>query len=220
MLSPQVDDCVAIGYGKELANFSKSVDAKYGITAPAEVKWVLGMPLERGRSARTIAISQEVFTDSILTRFNLIDATTVTTPLLLGSHLSVADCTTSQDEIEEMATRPYRELVGPLARLALGTRLGITFATSSPTRFGHDPSRVHWEAAKRVLRYLKGTKKRRLDLGGKSLGIAAFTDADWEATAMIDAQPEHILSRSAMELLAGNPRSSPVSHSRRRKRCT
>jgi len=136
------------------------------------------MLLERDRSARTIAISQEAFTASILTRFNLIDATTVTTPLVPGSRLSVADCTTSQ-EIEEMATRPYRELVGPLARLALGTRPDITFVTSSLTRFGHDLSRVHWEAAKRVLHYLKGTRKRSLDLGGKSPGIAAFTNADW-----------------------------------------
>ena len=38
-----------------------------------------------------------------------------------------------------------------------------------------------------------------------------------EAIAITDAQLEHILSTSAKELLAGNPRSSPVSHSRRQK---
>jgi len=38
---------VAIGSGKELANLSKIVDAKYGITGPGEVKWVLSMLLER-----------------------------------------------------------------------------------------------------------------------------------------------------------------------------
>ena len=139
---------------------------------------VLGMLLERDRSARTIAISQEAFIDSILARFNLLDATTVTMPLAPGSHLSVADCPTSQDEIEEMATRPYSELVGSLAWPALGTRPDIAFATSSLARFGHNPGRVHWEAAKQVLHYLKGTTKRRLKLGGKSPGIAAFTDAD------------------------------------------
>jgi len=136
------------------------------------------MLLERDRSARTIAISQDAFIDSILARFNLLDATTVTMPLAPGSHLSVADCPTSQDEIEMMATRPYNELVGALACLALGTRLDIAFATSSLARFGHNPGRVHWEAAKRVLHYLKGITKRRLELEGKSPGIAAFTDAD------------------------------------------
>jgi hypothetical protein len=54
----------------------------------------------------------------------------------------------SKDEIEEMADRPYRELVGALAWLALGTRPDIAFAASSLARFGHNPGRVHWDAAK------------------------------------------------------------------------
>jgi len=33
-----VDDCVVIGSGKELTSFSKSIDAKYGITGPGEVR--------------------------------------------------------------------------------------------------------------------------------------------------------------------------------------
>src|SRR5258708_36996647 len=78
-----------------------------------------------------------------------------------------------------MATRPYRELVGALAWLALGTRPDIAFAASSLARFGHNPGRVHWEAAKRVLRYLKGTRGWRLILGGSPPQIAAYTDADW-----------------------------------------
>jgi len=78
-----------------------------------------------------------------------------------------------------MATRPYRELVGALAWLALGTHPDIAFATSSLACLGNNPGRIHWEVAKQVLHYLKGTKKRCLNLGGKSPGIAAFTDTDW-----------------------------------------
>jgi len=33
-----VDDCVVIGPGKELASFSKSIDAKYDITGPGKVR--------------------------------------------------------------------------------------------------------------------------------------------------------------------------------------
>ena len=138
-----------------------------------------GKLLERGRPTRTISISQEELIDSILTRFNLTDATTVATPLTSGTPLSADNCPTSKDEIEQMANRPYRELVGALAWLTLGTRLDIAFATSSLARFRHNPSRVHWEVAKRVVRYLKSTKQWRLTLGGKSPQIAVFTDADW-----------------------------------------
>ena len=103
----------------------------YGMTGLVEVKWVLGRLLERNRSARTIEISQEAFIDSILARFNLLDASTVTTPLAPGSHLEAADCPTSKQEIEDITTRPYREHVGALAWLALGSRPDIVFSTSS-----------------------------------------------------------------------------------------
>src|SRR5258708_3106201 len=161
-----VDDCVAIGSGKRLDALAESVNAKYGITGLGEVRWVLGMLMERDRSARTISISQEAFVDSILARFNFTNATIVATPLAPGTHLSVNDCPTSQDEIAEMATCPYRELVGALTWLALCTHPDVAFAASTLARFGHNPGRVHWEAAKQVLRYLKGTKGRCLTLGG------------------------------------------------------
>ena len=110
----------------------------------------------------------------------------------------MADCPTEEDEKEEMGTRPYRELVGVLAWLALGTQPDIAFATSSLALFGHNPSRVHWEAAKRVLRYLKGTNTWRLKLGGETPEIATFTDADWEVSKTTGAQSEHTSSRSVV----------------------
>ena len=173
-----MDDCIAIGSGEELASPAKSVDMKYGITKLGDVKWVVGMLVEHDHLVWTISIPQEAFIDSILAQFNLVDASTISTPLAPGTQLSMANCPTEEDEKEEMGTHPYRELVGVLAWLAVGTQPDIAFATSSLTRFGHSPGRCHWEAAKRVLRYLKGTKMWRLKQGGKTPEVATFTDAD------------------------------------------
>ena len=134
-----VDDCIAIGSKRELESLARGVDAKYGITSLGEVKWMLGMLLEHDRSACTIAISQEAFIDSILVCFNLTNATTISMPLAPRTQLSTVDCPTSEDEIAEMATHPYRELIGALSWLTLGTRPDIAFATSSLARFGHNP---------------------------------------------------------------------------------
>ena len=65
-----------------------------------------------------------------------------------------------------MVTRPYKELMGALAWPELGTWPDVAFALSSLARFDRNPGRALWEAAKRVLRYLKETGGG----GGRGLG--------------------------------------------------
>ena len=131
------------------------------------------MLIGRDRAARTIYISQEAFINALLVRYNLTGA------VVPGKQLAAADCPASQEEKDDMVTRPYRELVGALAWLALGTRPDIAFVMGSLARFGHSPGRVHWDAAKRVLRYLKGVRGWRLRLGGEPPRVMVYTDADW-----------------------------------------
>jgi hypothetical protein len=85
--------------------------------------------LQRDHSARTISISQEAFINSILTCFNFADATTVTTPLAPGIHLSAAESPTFQDEIAEMATCSYREPVGARTSLSPSGCLPVSVVT-------------------------------------------------------------------------------------------
>jgi hypothetical protein len=74
---------------------------------------------------------------------------------------------------------PYREAIGSLMYAALGTRPDISFAVSFLSQFMQNPGRAHWEAVKRVFRYLKGTKDTCLVIGGTGKGLEAFSDADW-----------------------------------------
>jgi hypothetical protein len=78
-----------------------------------------------------------------------------------------------------MGNQPYRELIGALSWLALGTCPDIAFAISSLAQFSHNPGHIHWETAKCVLCYLKGMKAWCLTLGGKMQQVAAYTDMDW-----------------------------------------
>ena len=110
-----VDDRIAIGSRKELSALAESIDAQYIITGLGEVRWVLGMSLEHDLPASTISRSKKAFIDSIIARFNLTDATPVTTLLTPGTHLSAVDCPTLKDKMEETANQRYRELVGALA---------------------------------------------------------------------------------------------------------
>ena len=174
-----VDNFVGVGSRKELDALAKGIDTKYGVTGLGEVRWILGMKVKHDWTARTISISQEAFIDSILACFNLADAAPTMTPLTPGTQLTKADCPTAQADRDKMVGTPYRQLVGVLSWLALSTCPDVTFATSSLGHFGHNLGRVHWEAAKCMLRYLKGTKGWRLVLGGELAEVMGFTDADW-----------------------------------------
>ena len=62
----------------------------------------------------------------------------------------------------------------------VNTRPDISFAVNSLSQFMVDPRRVHWTAAKRILRYIRGTVEYGLVYECRgSVELAGFTDVDW-----------------------------------------
>jgi hypothetical protein len=102
-----VDNFIGIGSRKELNTLTKGIDAKYSITGLGQVKWVLGMLIECNCATHTISILQEAFINTILTHFNLTEATLLSTPLAPSIQLTKDNCLTSQEEKDDMATQPY-----------------------------------------------------------------------------------------------------------------
>ena len=89
------------------------------------------------------------------------------------------DSPTSAEGKQEMKGVPYHELVGALNWLAVGSRPDIAFAVGQLAQFLENPRRVHWDAAKRVVRYLKTMKELRLTYGGgDKYGFKGYSDAD------------------------------------------
>ena len=206
-----VDDFVGIGSGKGLRALGEGINRRYGVTGSGDIRWVLGMMLERDRPARTISISQEAFIDILLQRFGLVGVTPITMPLVPSSRLSIADSPVTDQQRAEMVSEPYCKLVGALQWLALRTRPDIAFATASLARFGRDPSHAHWDVARRFLRYLKGTKHMRLVLGGTTASIPGYTDADWGSDQDDHHPIDNMYSRLAPAALARSPRSRAAS---------
>ena len=88
----------------------------------------------------------------LLTRNNMVDAKTVSTPMPTTPKLKLNDGVKLSDPSQ------YRSVVGSLQYLAF-TRPDISFAVSHLSQFMHQPTETetHWQAVKRVLRYLAGT---------------------------------------------------------------
>jgi hypothetical protein len=75
--------------------------------------------------------------------------------------------------------KTYRSLVGSLLYLT-ATRPDIVFAINYLSRFMQSPSQIYFVAAKRVLRYLKGTLEFGMHfVKSSSVKLVGFSDSDW-----------------------------------------
>ncbi|XP_042984742.1 uncharacterized mitochondrial protein AtMg00810-like [Carya illinoinensis] len=94
------------------------------------------------------------------------------TPMVVAQHLSIAGLDFDDPSL-------YRSLVGALQYLTI-TRSNITHAVSVVSQFMHKPSISHFQAVKRILRYVKGTLRFGLSFTlSSSLELLAYSDADW-----------------------------------------
>ena len=144
-----------------------------------EIHWLLNLKIERDFSDKTISISQETYIDKIIKKINLQDAKDCSTPLDLNIKLSKDQFPNSDEEKKTMAKVPYRQTIGSLMWATVATRPDIAFAVSVPSQFLENPGRVHWEAVKRVMRYLESTKIKKLILGKRHEGLIGHADMDW-----------------------------------------
>jgi len=91
----------------------------------------------------------------ILKRFKMEEvANTVAIPADPNHQMSTSVHINGEKEVENI---PYREAVGSLMYLSIGTRPDITFAVNSVSQFLERPMKIHWNAVKRILKYLKET---------------------------------------------------------------
>ncbi|RWR98561.1 hypothetical protein B4U79_05827, partial [Dinothrombium tinctorium] len=113
----------------------------------------------------------------VLKRFNMLDCKPVSTPLDYSSKLVKEN---SEGECSNFDKYPYREIIGCLMYAMTATRPDICAAVGVLSRYLNNYDQTHWTAAKRVLRYLNGTRNYYLYLGGNSkIEMKCYVDADW-----------------------------------------
>ena len=113
------------------------------------------------------------------------------------------DLTMSPDTPEarsEMKAYPYRELIGKLLYLAIATRPDIAYVVGVLCRFVENPGLAHWYAAKRVLRYLRGTTGMKLVYSRSSAPdlFTTYSDAD------LSGNPDNSRSTGGFAVCIGN----------------
>jgi hypothetical protein len=133
----------------------------------------LGMEIVYGNDG-SIKIHQHSYIQQLLERHGMGDCTPVTTPLDTSAKLSaITDDEASADPKE------YASIVGGLMFAACVTRPDIMCAVGQLSQFFNNPSSKHLSAAKRVLRYLRGTPTLGITYRPPPMRLQGYSDADW-----------------------------------------
>ncbi|CAI7931311.1 unnamed protein product, partial [Closterium sp. NIES-54] len=203
-----VDDLVFATADTEALTLVKSeLQKRHTCTDLGELRSYLGLQITRDRARCTITLTRSHMVHQVLHRFGFQFSSPQPTPLSTNHLLSAPP----SDESLELSG-PYPELVGCLMYLMTCTRPDLVYPLSLLARYVA-PGRhrkVHWDAAKRVLRYLCSTSGMGLVLGGRGpVVLTGHADASWNYAGAMAAQELRWLTYLLTDL-GEQPRSPPV----------
>jgi hypothetical protein len=145
-------------------------------------KKILGMEIHRDRKAGKLYLSQKKYIEKVLERFGMHNSKPVSTPLGAHFRLSAALAPQSEEEEQFMSRVPYSSAVGSIMYAMVCTRPDISQAVSVVSRYMANPGKVHWQAVKWILRYLRGTTNVGLvyDRGSDiNSSVIGYVDSDY-----------------------------------------
>lgn len=165
------DGLIAATDEEDSRKFINELKLKFKITSkPAS--YFLGLEIEHLEDG-SVKIGQEAYATKVLQRFGMSDCRPVHTPILKEKEV----CTEETNETEF----PYREAVGALMYLMMGTRPDLAYSISVLSRKLENPSKEDWMKVKRIFRYIASSMQKCIiyKSGFKPGVLECFSDADF-----------------------------------------
>ncbi|KAG7564770.1 Integrase catalytic core [Arabidopsis suecica] len=167
-----VDDILVTGNDSVL--LAKTLDglaSRFSVKDHEDLSYFLG--IEATRVSSGLHLCQKKYIMDLLAKTNMLTAKPVNTPMATTPKLTLHSGIKLTDPTE------YRSIVGSFQYLAF-TRPDISYVVNRLSQYMHSPTDIHWQAAKRVLRYLKSTITHGIFLQRHNpLSLHAYSDADW-----------------------------------------
>jgi len=149
----------------------KLLSVDFAVKELGDLHYFLGVEVNKVEAG--LLLSQKRYILDLLKKTNMHEAKPISSPMASSSSLSAF----SGDPMEDPTL--YRNTVGSLQYLSF-TRPDLGFAVNRVCQFMHRPLQPHWQAVKRILRYLKHTLSHGLLISRtSSLQLQAYSDADW-----------------------------------------
>ena len=169
-----VDDFIVAGNNLgAVQKFKAQLHKCFHMKDLGKLKYFLGIEVSRGSDG--FYLSQRKYALDIISEAGLLGSKPSAVPMELNHKLGSAT--------GPLFAKPeqYRRLVGRFIYLTI-SRPDLSYAVHILSQFMQKPLVAHWEAALRLVRYLKGTPAQGIILRSDSdLNITAYCDSDWAA---------------------------------------
>ncbi|KAH9669730.1 hypothetical protein KPL70_021911 [Citrus sinensis] len=167
-----VDDLIFTGSNPSLfEEFKRVMIKEFEMTDIGLMAYYLGIEIKHKEEG--IFISQESYAKETLKRFKMNDCNPISTPVECGVKLS------KHDEGEDIDPTFFKSLVGSLCYLTC-TRPDILHAVGLVSRYMENPKTIHFKAAKRIIRYIKGIINFDLLYSfSNDYKLVGYSDSDW-----------------------------------------
>ena len=167
-----VDDIVLAGTStSEISHVKQLLHQSFKIKDLGQLRFFLGF--EIARTTDGIFLNQRKYTLELLEDSGLLASKSSSVPFDPTIKLSI----TEGQPLEDPSI--YRRLIGRLIYLT-NSRPDISYAVQHLSQYVSNPLMPHYQAAIRILRYLKSVPAKGLFYSASSaLKISAFADSDW-----------------------------------------
>lgn len=167
-----VDDLLVATNDQSLLKFIiAKLESNFQLKDLGKARHYLGIDIARTNDG-SFSLSQEKYIDKILEVSGQLDAKDSKYPLDPGYYKLENEDFLSNNE-------KYRKLIGMLLYLCTNTRPDISAPVSILSQKVSKPTTTDLNEVNRIIRYLKYTKRFKLQLGGSGNELLVYSDANW-----------------------------------------
>ena len=176
ILAVYVDDLIVMASTlEEMQQIKETLKSRFQMKDLGKLHYCLGISIEQDEERKCLWIHQKQYILNMLEKYSLSNAKVVSTPADVSVQLKKDDGVSNKVD-----SVTYQSIIGSLLYAAIATCPDIAQAVGVVAKFSSSPNQSHLTAAKRILRYLKGTLNlaiRYQKLEDEEL--IGYTDADW-----------------------------------------
>ena len=165
-----VDDCIIAGNDEGMRRkVERHLSERFNIKIFDKVETFINIQIEETKTH--YKMHQESYIEKLLERFGLQNCKVAATPAVPNPQ---------GDNTPLPNNHNYRQIVGSLIYL-MATRPDVCSIIIELSKYLENPTQLHLQMAKRVLRYLAGTKNQGINFkkGRQEVKIVCFSDSDW-----------------------------------------